>query len=52
MKKFITLALLALPLFVFAQQRLDLSGEWKVSLNNSGDQKSGIDKASAFETHP
>ena len=38
MKKFITLALLALPLFVFAQQRLDLSGEWKVSLNNSGDQ--------------
>lgn len=38
MKKFITLALLALPLFVFAQQRLDLSGEWKVSLNNSGNQ--------------
>ena len=38
MKKFITLALLALPLFVFAQQRLDLSGEWKVSLNNSGVQ--------------
>ena len=38
MKKFITLALLALPLFVFAQQRMDLSGEWKVSLNNSGDQ--------------
>ena len=38
MKKCITFALLALPLFVFAQQRLDLSGEWKVSLNNSGDQ--------------
>ena len=38
MKKFITLALLALPLFVFAQQRLDLSGEWKVSLNNRGNQ--------------
>ena len=38
MKKFITLALLALPLFVFAQQRLDLTGEWKVSLNNSGNQ--------------
>ena len=38
MKKFITLALLALPLFVFAQERLDLSGEWKVSLNNRGNQ--------------
>ena len=38
MKKCITFALLALPLFVFAQQRLDLSGEWKVSLNNSGNQ--------------
>ena len=38
MKKCITFALLALPLFVFAQQRLDLSGEWKVSLNNRGNQ--------------
>ena len=38
MKKYITFALLALPLFVFAQQRLDLSGEWKVSLNNRGNQ--------------
>ena len=38
MKKCVTFALLALPLFVFAQQRLDLSGEWKVSLNNSGNQ--------------
>ena len=38
MKKFVTLTLLALPLFVFAQQRLDLSGEWKVSLNNRGNQ--------------
>ena len=38
MKKCITFALLALPLFVFAQQRLDLRGEWKVSLNNRGNQ--------------
>ena len=38
MKKCVTFALLALPLFVFAQQRLDLSGEWKVSLNNRGNQ--------------
>jgi len=38
MKKSITLILLALPLFVFAQQRIDLSGEWTVSLDNSGNQ--------------
>ena len=39
MKKYlITLTLFALPIILIAQQRLDLSGEWKVSLEGIGNK--------------
>ena len=39
MKKiFVNMMLLVCPVLMWAQQRIDLSGEWKVSLDNKGNQ--------------